>query len=221
MDDRVSVVIPVRDGEAYIEDALRSVASQSVPPAEIVVVDDGSTDRTPEIVKRFPNVTYLRQEPSGQAAARNYGATTSRMPLLSFLDADDLWPRDKLRRQTEALGTAGGFAAVFGHAVEFKDCAADGRAIPLGVPVPAALPGAMLTHRESFWRVGGYASEWRVGEVVDWYARAVDLGMAIVTLPDLVLLRRIHGNNLGRRTQDAAGDYLRVLRTALARRNRR
>jgi len=218
MDNRVSVAIPVRDGGAYIEDALRSVASQSVPPAEILVVDDGSTDRTPELVKRFPDVVYLRQEPSGQAAARNAGAEAARMPLLAFLDADDLWPRDKLQRQLKALDDPAGYAAVFGHAIEFSDLDAGGAAIPLGDPIPAHLPGAMLIRREAFWAVGGYGSEWSVGEVVDWYARAVDLAIAMITLPDIVLLRRLHANNLGRRTERAPDAYLRVLRTALARR---
>jgi glycosyltransferase involved in cell wall biosynthesis len=221
MGEPVSVVIPVRDGAAFIEEAIRSVRAQTALAAEILVVDDGSVDRTPDLVRQFPEVVYLRQKPLGQAAARNAGASAARMPLLAFLDADDLWPKDKLSRQIEALGAAGDLAAIFGHAIQFRDLDREGRPVPIGAPVPAHLPGAMLIRRETFWTVGAFASDWRVGEVIDWYARAVDRGISAITLPDVVLMRRIHEDNLGRRTKDAARDYLRVLRTTLARRNNR
>lgn len=221
MSEPVSVVIPVRNGEAFIEDAIRSVRAQTVRPAEIVVVDDGSVDRTPEIVGRFSDVVYVRQEPTGQAAARNAGVSAARMPLLAFLDADDLWPTSKLALQLDRLAAATEPTAIFGHAIQFRDLDAERQPIPLGAPMPALLPGAMLIGRETFWSVGAFASDWRVGEVIDWYARAVDQGIEVVMLPDVVLMRRLHQDNLGRRTEDTGRDYLAVLRTTLTRRNRR
>jgi glycosyltransferase involved in cell wall biosynthesis len=215
---QVSVVIPVRDGEAFLEEAIRSVLTQSIPPAEVILVDDGSTDGTATVARGFPNVTLLHQDRLGQAAARNLGTSRATMPLLAFLDADDLWPSDKTQRQVEALAASPNVDIVFGHAIEFREVDRVGKPIPLGAPMPAYLPGAMLIRREVFWKVGGYSSNWSVGEGIDWYARAMDLDLTVSTLNDVVLHRRIHGQNLGRRARQAKTDYLRILRTVLSRR---
>jgi glycosyltransferase involved in cell wall biosynthesis len=217
---QVSVVIPVRDGEAFLAEAIRSVLTQSIPPAEVILVDDGSTDRTAEIARSFPAVTLLHQDKLGQAVARNLGASRATMALLAFLDADDLWTSEKTRQQIETLNDNSNVDIVFGHAIEFSEVDRAGQPIPLGPPMPACLPGAMLIRRDAFWKVGGYSSAWSVGEVVDWYARAVDLNMTISVLEDVVLHRRIHGQNLGQRARQAKTDYLSIMRTVLSRRRK-
>ena len=96
----VSVVIPVYDGAAFIAQTLDSVLRQSWPRLEVIVVDDGSTDETPERVRPFRDrILYLRQENRGGGAARNAGVAASRGDYLAFLDQDDLWAPEKLERQ--------------------------------------------------------------------------------------------------------------------------
>jgi glycosyltransferase involved in cell wall biosynthesis len=104
MADLVSVIMPVHNASRYLRDALDSVLAQTYAPIEIVVVDDGSTDSSPEILKEYGSrIRYLRQENKGAAAARNVAIEASQGAFIAFLDADDLWTRDKLRIQIEYL----------------------------------------------------------------------------------------------------------------------
>lgn len=102
--DSVSVVIPAWNVEPYIARAIDSVLAQTRPPDEILVVDDGSTDNTPQIVRRYQGrVRYLHQPQTGAAEARNRGIAEATGHWIAFLDADDQWLPDKLARQMELL----------------------------------------------------------------------------------------------------------------------
>src|SRR5947209_9383646 len=88
----VSVVIPVFNGARFLAGAIRSVLGQSHRPIECIVVDDGSTDATPETVHEFGrDVTYVRQHRAGVSVARNHGMALARGHLIAFLDHDDAW----------------------------------------------------------------------------------------------------------------------------------
>src|SRR5689334_9944830 len=89
----IVAIIPLYNGAAYIEEAIRSVLSQTVKPDEFIIVDDGSTDEGPDVVRRFDqaNVTLLRRQNAGQSSARNWGVRHSTSSLIAFLDQDDSW----------------------------------------------------------------------------------------------------------------------------------
>lgn len=96
----VSVVIPTYNRADLLGDAIASALAQTVPPAEILVVDDGSTDDTPGVVASFGGpVRHIRQERAGQSAARNFGASLASGEFIAMLDSDDLWEPLKLERQ--------------------------------------------------------------------------------------------------------------------------
>ena len=100
----VSVVIPACNSATTLPNAVRSALDQTLPPAEIIVVDDGSTDHTHEVARSFrSSVSYLRQARAGASAARNAGIRTARHTWVALLDADDRWHPRKLEAQTEAL----------------------------------------------------------------------------------------------------------------------
>jgi glycosyltransferase involved in cell wall biosynthesis len=107
----VSVVIPAYNAEATLDDTLRSVRSQTHRDLEIIVVDDGSTDRTTSVVKAHAavdgRVTLIAQENAGVAAARNAGWRSARSALIAFVDADDLWAPSKIERQLEVILSGG------------------------------------------------------------------------------------------------------------------
>lgn len=101
---RVSVVIPAHDAASTLEATIASVLNQSHSPAEIFVIDDGSTDATPEIARAYgSSVTCLSTPNRGVSAARNTGIAESRAEFVAFLDADDMWEPTKLERQLQML----------------------------------------------------------------------------------------------------------------------
>ena len=107
MQPLVSVIMPAYNAERYIAESIQSVLDQSYGNWELVVVDDGSTDKTAETVQRFAagdsRVNCIFQQNSGQGKARNAGIENSSGSLIAFLDADDLWLREKLERQVQFL----------------------------------------------------------------------------------------------------------------------
>src|SRR4051812_34634741 len=98
----ISIVIPVYNGEAFMEQAIESALGQTWPRTEVVVVDDGSSDQSAEIAASYP-VKLVKQGNEGVAAARNRGVDEAEGDLLSFLDQDDMIRPEKLERQLEAL----------------------------------------------------------------------------------------------------------------------
>src|ERR1700746_1002350 len=104
----LSVLIDTYNHERFIEQAVLSVLAQDVAEGEreIIVVDDGSTDRTPEIVRRFePRVRLIRKTNGGQASAFNTGIPECRGNIIVFLDGDDWWAQGKLQRVAEMFST--------------------------------------------------------------------------------------------------------------------
>src|SRR3954464_12045254 len=96
----VSVVIPAYNAQEFLGRAILSALVQTVPPHEIIVVDDGSTDGTREIAESFgPPVRLICQHQDGASAARNRAIRAATAPLIAFLDADDEWLPKKLEQQ--------------------------------------------------------------------------------------------------------------------------
>ena len=221
----VSVVIPARDAEDYLAEAIASVLAQTVSVAEIIVVDDGSQDATGEIAKGFPAVVRcLSGAASSAGLARNRGIEASRGAFVAFLDADDLWTPDSVERRLTALQGDATRDAVFGEVEQFvcDRLSRDERdRVRLTVRrSPARVCGSMLARREVFARFGPFPTGHRVGEFIDWYLRADRAGLRTAMLPDLVLRRRVHRTNLGRTNPGGRADLLRIVRADLAARRR-
>jgi glycosyltransferase involved in cell wall biosynthesis len=218
----VSVLIPAFNAERYLGEAIGSVFDQTHRQVEIVVVDDGSEDGTVAVARAYGNrIRFASQQNGGIGAARNHAVRLAQGAHLSFLDADDRFLPDKLERQLAALAHDPGLDMVFGHIREFVSPELppeEQAALRPSPPAPFVAPNAMLIRRESFDRVGPFATDVRVGEGVDWYARATEAGLKGLTLPDIVLERRLHDSNTGIRERDSRSDYLLVVRSALQRR---
>ena len=210
---RVSVVIPVQNGERYLAAAIEGALAQTHAPAQVIVVDDGSTDASAAIAASFaPRVRCLARPVSGGgAAARNDGVALASGEYLAFLDADDLWPPQRLERLLAAFAQQPEADIVFGQVQEFRDGAAP------DPPRAAPLATAALIARPAWDRVGGLG-DWAVGEFLDWLLRAREVGLHEITVPDTVLLRRLHESNHSTRRRAEFGEYARVLKASLDRR---
>ncbi|WP_020482957.1 glycosyltransferase family 2 protein [Methylomonas sp. MK1] len=100
----ISIIIPVYNSEKYLEEALQSALSQTYNNIEIIAVNDGSTDSSQDILKKYADSIKILSQPNlGASAARNLGVSVSSGDILAFLDSDDIWDKNKLERQLEVL----------------------------------------------------------------------------------------------------------------------
>jgi glycosyltransferase involved in cell wall biosynthesis len=220
---RVSVMIGVYNGASYLAEAIESVLAQTRPAFELIVVDDGSDDGSGDIARRYaPRVRAIRQKRGGMASARNRAIRDATGDYFAFLDADDRFPPEKLDRQLAAFAADPTLDVVYGHVSEFlsPDVDAAARALlrPPQTDVPWPTPNLMLVKRDSFFRVGGFSTELKVGIGVDWYARSLEAGLKSVVPRVVVLERRLHAENNGIRERAFKPQYLHVLKHALDRR---
>jgi glycosyltransferase involved in cell wall biosynthesis len=215
----VSALICVRDGEAYLAEAIESIFGQTVPPSEVIVVEDSSTDRSADVARSYaPDVRLVQPEPRGLGGARNAAVEASSGELLAFLDSDDLWEPQKLELQVAAFEREPELDFVFTYAREFASARDAERFEVRPEPVPGGLASSLCARREAIERAGGFADHTRLADVLTWLARARELGMRERTLPEVLVRRRIHENNLTRRFRNELGDYARVLKESLDRR---
>jgi len=196
----VSVIIAVKDGEAHLAEALRSVVEQAYPRLEPIVIDGNSADRSLEIARSFDGVRCIQQSGSGLAGAWNQAIEASTGELIAFLDSDDRWLPGKLEAQVELLAKRPEVAGAIALA---RFSLFPGSAAPPGFRPenltgehPAPMPGTLLVRREVFDQVGLFDPDYVVAMDVDWFARVKDAGLELATLPRLVLEKRFHETNL-------------------------
>lgn len=220
---QISVIIPVFNGEKYLGEAIESVLAQTGFALEVIIVDDGSADNTAKVAEEFgTSIRYHHQANAGAGAARNQGVAMARGCFFAFLDADDLWTDGKLARQWVAFEKDSDLDMVFGYIQQFYSpgLTQEERSkidIPVEI-IPGNHVGTMLIRKESFLHVGLFKPNLRIGEFIDWYARAEELRLNKVMLPDILMKRRIHESNLGRSQREQRAGYVHALKAALDRR---
>jgi glycosyltransferase involved in cell wall biosynthesis len=224
---RISTIMAAYNCERYVAQALESVLAQTLPSDEIIVVDDGSTDATPDVLRKFAtHVRIIRQQNYGAARALNAGIAESNGDALAFIDSDDLWLPEKLRLQSAMLSTERELEAVFGMMQQFisPDIHPEtaGQYVVPNSPQPGISKDALLVRRDGFERIGPFNEEVVVTDFVDWYARAIALDLRWRMLPEVVALRRHHPGNTGRQNRlKQQAETLQALKQSLEMRRRR
>jgi glycosyltransferase involved in cell wall biosynthesis len=226
MSELVSVMIGVYNCEQYLGEAIDSVLAQTSASVELIVVDDGSTDRTAEVARAYgAGLRYVFQERGGMGAGRNHAVALAQGAYFAFLDADDRFRPRKIEQQLAAFERDPTLDVVFGHMSEFISPDLEPvAAARLRNPVdraPWPTPNLMLVTRDAFFRVGLFSTTLRVGIGVDWYARALEAGLRQAMIPDVVLERRLHTQNNGIRERASRSQYLHVLKASIDRRRAR
>jgi glycosyltransferase involved in cell wall biosynthesis len=225
MDDLplVSAIIPVLNGERFLAAAVASIRRQRYPRIEVIVVDDGSTDGTVAVASSLGDgVRCVSQANAGPPAARNRGLELARGNLIAFLDADDLWSEDKLEVQAGRMLADPEVDAVMGTTQIFLRSAAMDDATTLGEPAgpPALLLslGSALFRREVFDRVGRFDVSQRMDDDVDWFLRALEAGVRVLPLRNVVQYYRRHDRNITNAREEDRRFYLIALKKSLDRR---
>jgi glycosyltransferase involved in cell wall biosynthesis len=224
----ITVLIDTYNHERFIEEAIVSVLEQDFPASsmEILVVDDGSTDRTPEIVRKFePRARYLHKENGGQASAFNFGIPQARGEILAFLDGDDWWAKNKLRIVMEVF-EKNAHAGTVGHGIIEVDSVAN-RSTALAPGTIGYFDLSSNQGAQTFRNFMAFLGTSRVAIRRNILAKVLPIPEALVIeadefmstmavahggavlLADLLTFYRLHGNNL---FQFETGDPVRVRR---------
>lgn len=221
----VSVIIPVYNGEAYLAQTIKTVINQTYSAIEIIIVDDGSTDKSKEIASSYSQVRYIYQENQGVAAARNTGIFQSNGEYIALLDQDDLWTSNKLELQVKYLTSHPDISYVLGQQKIFLESGTEKpkwlKEEHLENQIPAYFLSALLARKSVFNEVGNFSSDYKYSNDSDWFSRTIDLGLSFYILPELVLLKRIHGNNESYQTLGINLELLKLLRASIQRKRQK
>jgi glycosyltransferase involved in cell wall biosynthesis len=218
----VSVIIPVKDAEKYVGEAIESVLAQAYPKLELIVVDGHSTDRSAEVARSYPDVTFVEQDGTGIAGAWNQAIELSSGELIAFLDSDDRWSAGKLEAQLELLERRPELAGAIGMVHFFIT--------PGGKPPPgtrphlfdgehvAHIPGALIVRRAIFDQIGLFDPSYQLCLDVDWFARVKASSLELGVVPRVILEKRVHPGNLSHSQPDLYHrEMVRALRSSAAR----
>jgi len=181
MSPRVSVIIPTFNRLAFVTEAIESVRKQTYADYELIVVDDGSTDETPQMLHRQPDITTIRQPHRGVSAARNRGIAQARGTYLAFLDSDDLWMPQKLEKEMAFLEANTGIPVCYtdeiwirrGRRVNPKKRHQkySGWIFPQCLPLCIISPSSVVIHRDIFKAAGLFDEALPVCEDYDLWLR--------------------------------------------------
>lgn len=201
------VVIPAFNSERYLGIALASVSRQTVAPAQVIVVNDGSSDRTAAIAQSAGATVISVNKSCGPSVARNLGVSGSTAPLVAFLDADDEWLPDHAERLIGAFDDnsvvfAGSNAEKFGseHGVIGPGVALEPGA-DLGDVLIAENPliqSAMMLRRDALTVAGGYDESIRLSEDYELWTRVAEVGQ-FVAVDAVTIRRRVHVDQVSQR----------------------
>lgn len=217
-----SVIIPSFNSAQYLPDAVKSVMIQTYPAVECIVVDDGSSDNTPEVLKTlstlYPRLKVTLKVNGGLSSARNKGMRVSRGNVISFLDADDLLLPDKIERQVAYLENHSEVSLVYGDYLIVSELLKPMALFTAAIPEEIALldafcyrnwfnPLAPLLRREMIEATGPFDEELKAAEDWDYWIRCAAVGQ-FAYLAGAVGLYRQHEGQIHL-------DYLRMRRACL------
>jgi len=201
----ISCIIPVYNGERFLGENLESIFGQTYKPLQVIVVDDGSTDRTAEIARSYGSrILFLQQTNRGSATAKNQGIGAAEGEYIAFLDADDVCHPEKLTRQMARFRERTEIDLCFTRFQNFwmPELAEEERLYRdsrLSQPQSAWSIATLLTRRSTFDKFDLFDDGLRGNENMIWFLRAAGQGAVIEVISDVLMRRRFHSANDTRR----------------------
>lgn len=216
----VAAIITAYNSEKYLRKAIESAIAQSYQNLnEIIVIDDGSIDSTAEIANSYKEVRLIQQENSGPSSARNLGIEKSKSSLISFLDADDYWHKDKIAKQVELFENDNelGFCLTFMKVFSDSSSLDEKHKKQVGEVGPCPLPSALMVKRKVFQDIGLFDLNLSQSEDTDWLLRAIDKGIKLEHVKEALVFRRLHEQNLSYEDSNELKSFLKVLKRSIDR----
>ena len=205
MNKLVSIILPTYNAGDFIHEAITSALNQDYQPIEVIVVNDGSTIDISEKIQPYRNqIQFIETDNQGAASARNTAIKASNGHFLTFLDHDDILMPSAVRLRVEALNSNPDIQLAFGHQQYTYDDVMDtalrekleaqyGEKI-----VPGELISTLMVSRDDFLQIGYFNTNRNLHDFIEWYGQAKDSGYKVIMLPEVIIKRRIHNNNLSR-----------------------
>jgi glycosyltransferase involved in cell wall biosynthesis len=219
----ISIIIPVYNGDRYLAEAIDSILAQNHQSIELIVVDDGSTDRTASIAQSYLNVRYIFQKNQGNAIAKNTGILAAQGEFIAFLDADDLWRSNKLSEQVNHLINYPDLDYVLCQMQTFLGVGINWpnwvKTDQINSDVSAYLPSALMVRKRVFEKIGNFNPAYQWSNDADWFFRAHDAGIPNFVIPQVLLYRRIHDTNLSYQTQSVNSELLQIVKSSVRRKS--
>lgn len=220
----VSVIIPVYNGSRFIRECLESVLNQSYPVQEIIVVNDGSTDDSAQIISTIPGITSINTENKGVASARNMGIKHCKGHWVCFIDQDDFWTENSLELKINMVNQNPEAELVIGKQKWFLDGLNE---IPAWVKpeqmegeLDGYLLGCSLIRKSLFERYGFFDDKFRFCSDFDWFFRLKDDGIAFDQVDEVVLKKRIHAGNESRHADKSLKELSRAIFNSIKRKRK-
>lgn len=220
----VDVIIVVRNAVDTLGVALSSIgpacSPEGLPSSDlrceprILVIDGDSSDGSDRIAATWPGARLEAQSGIGLGDARNQGLASSDAEFVAFLDADDIWtPGSLLARVCHLLENPAADAVIGGFEVFALSGSLPSRfASQVGERIPGFTPGALVCRRSVFERVGYFSTTLSIGTDTDWFSRAIDAGIRLDQLDDVVLRKGIGETNLSHSTSQYRAELLSIVR---------
>lgn len=215
---KISVVIPSYNCAAFLPQTIESVLGQTYSDLEIIMIDDGSTDATADVVKPYlPHIRYIRQQNKGLPGARNTGINAAQGEFIALLDADDAWVPTKLEQQMPRFADAEVGIVYSDFSVRYSDgrfkpsylverpLASEGLVLERYIQSRFLFPSTMILRRACFEEFGGFDEEMLAAEDIELFARICSRWkVALVNEP---LMIRYEGTHNITSNQDKMSRY--------------
>jgi glycosyltransferase involved in cell wall biosynthesis len=219
---KVSAIIPVYNGSRYLAATLDSVLAQTYPLHEIIVIDDGSTDNSPEILRSYGDrLRVTRQENQGVAVARNAGLRQASGDVITFIDQDDLWPPRRTEILIDALRSNPKALVAIGQVEVLYERARPPSNLDLfGTTLREFLVGSMCVRKEVFDLIGPFNTGLGYADDTDFFMRRREANIETVYVDDITLQYRLHESNTSSDRNATQANLLSALRESLRRRRK-
>jgi glycosyltransferase involved in cell wall biosynthesis len=219
---KASVIIPVYNGSRYLATTLESVLAQSYALHEIIVIDDGSTDSSPDILRSYGDrLRVTRQDNQGIAAARNAGLRQVTGDVINFIDQDDLWPAGRTEALVSALQSDPDALVAVGQVeILYERSRPPDPSENLGAAVREFYVGSLCARKQVFELLGPFHTGLGYADDLDFMLRRREAKIKTVYLDDVTLQYRLHESNTSINRNVTNAHFMAALRESLRRRRK-
>lgn len=193
---KISVIVPAFNCGNFIEDTIQNLLNQNYPSLEIICIDDGSTDKTAEKIKKYVQIHYLHQDNNGPASARNLGLSIATGEYILFLDCDDFLENNSLHLLSNYLQNNKEVQIVDGKIIDFHKNVKTNKPEYENQSYYMCNLGSCLIRKEVIEIIGDFNEQLRWGEDLDWYTRAWENNIKKVRIDQLILHYQKHTKSL-------------------------